>query len=72
LVKLAWDNAYDIAIISSSDADYVPAADFLGEKGKKIIAGGFPPLWKELRQTCWAQIDLGKLKEYFRRDTEQM
>ena len=67
LIKLAWNDAYDVGIIISSDADYVPAANYLGEKGKKIIAAGFPPLGKELRKNCWAQIDLGKLKEEFRR-----
>ncbi len=66
LLKLAWEEAYDIAVIISSDADFAPAAVYLGEKGKKIIAAGFPPLGKTLRQSCWAQIDINSKKEELR------
>jgi len=67
IIKLAWNDAYDVSIIVSSDADFIPAVEFLGERGKKVIAAGFPPLGKELRQSCWAQIDLGTIKSKFRR-----
>ena len=58
MMKLAWENAFDIAVIFSADADYIPVAEYLGEKGKKIVMSAFMPKGKDLRQACWAHIDL--------------
>ena len=38
VVALAYENAYDIAIIVSGDEDYVPAIEIVQQKGKIIIA----------------------------------
>jgi uncharacterized LabA/DUF88 family protein len=39
MIMLAWVDSYDIAILVSSDSDFVPVASFLQTKVKKIIHG---------------------------------
>ena len=38
VVALAYENAYDIAIIVSGDEDYVPAIEIVQQKGKIVMA----------------------------------
>jgi uncharacterized LabA/DUF88 family protein len=66
MVMLAWVDSYDIAVLVSSDSDFVPVASFLQTKGKKIIHGQLPPRGALLSQKCWGSIDLIKLREKFR------
>jgi len=61
MIKLAWAGAFDIAVLVSSDADFVPAVQFLDSKGFRVIQGGFPPRGIDLARTCWAAIDLAKI-----------
>ena len=61
LLKHAWEDTYDIAVLVSSDADYIPAVEFVQEKGKRVIHAGFPPDGMELRKACWSSVDLGSL-----------
>lgn len=58
LIRLAWEEAYDIAVLASSDADLVPAVEFLNQKGRKVIQAGFPPVGVELATACWASFDV--------------
>ena len=58
MVSLAWEDAFDIGVLVSSDADFVPVAEFLDHKGKRIIQAGFPPQGKELATKCWASFDI--------------
>ncbi len=37
VVALAYENAYDVAIIVSGDEDYVPAIEIVQQKGKIIV-----------------------------------
>lgn len=37
VVALAYENAYDIAIIVSGDEDYVPAIEIVQQKGKIVV-----------------------------------
>lgn len=37
-VALAYENAYDVAILVSGDEDYVPAIDIIQQKGKIAVA----------------------------------
>lgn len=67
MISLAWANAYDIAVLVSSDRDFVPVAEFLQTKGIKVIHGAFPPLGCQLSQKCWASINLAKMKDKYRR-----
>ena len=51
MVKLAWVDNYDVAVLVSSDADFVPVAEFLDTCGIKMIHGAFPPKGCVFRST---------------------
>jgi len=67
MIRLAWEDAYDVAVLASSDADLVPAVEFLDQKGLKVIQAGFPPLGSHLSRACWGTIDVFAIREEFRR-----
>lgn len=58
MIRLAWEGAYDVAVLVSLDADLVPAAQFLDAKGRKVIQARIPPKGEDLRKACWSSIDL--------------
>lgn len=58
LVSLAWQDAFDVAVLISSDQDFVPAAELLQAKGLKVIHAAVPPSGWHLKQKCWGSIDL--------------
>lgn len=69
LIRLAWEEAYDWAVLVSSDTDFVPVAEFLQAKGRKIIHGCFPPYGSDLSCKCWASVNLGVHRSKFERTT---
>ncbi len=60
MIKLAWEGAWDVAILISSDRDFIPVVEFLHNKGLKIINVHFPPQGAELARHCWGSIDLSQ------------
>ncbi|MHB9154879.1 MAG: NYN domain-containing protein [Endomicrobiales bacterium] len=58
MIRLAWENAYDVAVLVSSDRDLIPGVEFLDAKGKKVIHAGFPPIGSELSQSCWGSFSV--------------
>ncbi len=61
LVSRAYDNLYDVAIIVSGDADFVPAIRIAQKKGKKVINAFFPKSSSYiLRNCCNGSINLKK------------
>ena len=67
MIRLAWEGTYDVAVLLSSDADFVPAVEFLRDKNLKIIHGGFPKLGSHLGEECWGQICLPDIMKNFSR-----
>ena len=67
MVRLAWEDAYDIGVVVSSDSDFVPAVEFLDSRGLKMVQAGFPPSGAHLATSCWASFDILRLRERFRR-----
>ena len=67
MIRLAWIDNYDIAVLVSSDRDFVPVAEFLDVRGIKVIHGAFPPRGADLTRHCWGSIDVARLREDFRR-----
>jgi uncharacterized LabA/DUF88 family protein len=63
MIRLAWENAYDLAVLVSSDRDFIPAVKFLDQKGLKVIQAGFPPRGADLAGACWASFDAYSLKD---------
>jgi uncharacterized LabA/DUF88 family protein len=67
MVRLAWADNYEIAVLVSSDRDFIPVAEFLETKGIKVIHGAFPPKGSELTQKCWGSISLPDVRASFER-----
>lgn len=67
MIRLAWEGAYDFAVLSTMDRDLIPAVKFLKQKGMKIIHAGFPPFGTELATACWASFDVYRDREEIRR-----
>jgi uncharacterized LabA/DUF88 family protein len=61
MLSLAWQDAYDVAILVSSDADFVPAVERVQERGIKVVNAAWPGKGHNLKGACWAAFDLGKL-----------
>ncbi len=58
MVSLAWQDAYDIAVLASWDSDFIPVVQTLDQRGLKVVQAGFPPGGDQLRRACWGQIDV--------------
>lgn len=71
MISLAWSDNYDIAVLVSSDRDFVPVAEFLGTRGLKVIHGAFPPKGAQLSGRCWGSIDVRRLRSEFRLEQPQ-
>ncbi len=66
MISLAWIDNYDIAVLVSSDRDFVPIAEFLETKGIKVIHGKFSPQGAQLTARCWGSINLIGQRDNFR------
>jgi uncharacterized LabA/DUF88 family protein len=71
MIRLAWEEAYDIAVLASSDSDLVPAVAFLNEKGRKVVQAGFPPRGVELATACWGSFDVYPKRKEIERPPRQ-
>lgn len=61
MVKLAYNDAYDTAILISTDGDFVPAIKAVKEKGKRVENVGFRPKFSwHLKQKSDSFIQFGK------------
>ena len=67
MIRLAWEDAYDIAVLVSSDSDFVPVVEFLDLRGKKVVQAEFPPVGSHLAKACWASFDLLERRSEFER-----
>ncbi len=67
MIRLAWEGAYDVAILASADSDFVPAVEFLDLRGLRVLQAGFPPHGSHLSRACWATLDLRALYPQFER-----
>ncbi|MBF0334750.1 MAG: hypothetical protein HQL40_14070 [Alphaproteobacteria bacterium] len=54
-------DSFDAAVCASSDADMVPAVEFVHQRGKKVIQAGFPPIGVDLATQCWGAFDVMKI-----------
>lgn len=58
MIRLAWEESYEYAVLATSDQDLVPAVKLLNQKGRKVIQAGFPPLGVDIAGACWASFDV--------------
>ncbi|MEX2230053.1 MAG: NYN domain-containing protein [Dehalococcoidia bacterium] len=68
MIRLAWEDAYDIAVLVSSDRDFIPAVQFLDDRGFKVVQAAFPPKGADLARACWGSFDLFARRGEFARD----
>lgn len=64
LLSLAWENAFDKAVVLSDDADFVSAIEYLRRKGIQVFHASFVRLehGKAVRKVCFAVIDLETIR----------
>lgn len=67
MLQHAWDNTYDMGILLSGDADFIPAVKFLNIRGKKIVHASFTGLGQNLANQCWKQINLANMATRIKR-----
>jgi len=61
MFSLAWEGAYDCAILVSGDSDLIPAVEKIQDKGLKIVNATWKNYGHELAKTCWASFVLEPL-----------
>jgi uncharacterized LabA/DUF88 family protein len=61
LLSLAGENAYDVAILVSSDADHIPAVEWIQARGRKVINATWAHHGYDLKTKCWAEVELDGL-----------
>jgi hypothetical protein len=55
------EGGYDVAILLSSDADHIPAVEWIQGRAKKVINATWANHGFDLKKTCWADMDLDAL-----------
>jgi uncharacterized LabA/DUF88 family protein len=59
LIGMAWEDAYDVAILVSGDADYTGAINKVMSKGRNVEVASFRKnLSKELKETALSKVIL--------------
>lgn len=58
MIRLAWEIAYDLAVLATSDRDLIPAVEFLNMKARKVVHAAFPPKGADLARASWATFDV--------------
>jgi uncharacterized LabA/DUF88 family protein len=61
LVGLAWEGAYDVAILVSADKDFIPAVEHVQSKNFKVINASWRGRGHQLAAVCWASFDIDAL-----------
>jgi uncharacterized LabA/DUF88 family protein len=61
LLSLAWQRAYDIAVLVSGDADYIPAVECVQSQGLKVVNAAWASKGHELRRECWGSFTTNDL-----------
>lgn len=61
LLGLAWDGAYTVAVLVTSDKDFIPAVEFLQSKNVHVINATWHGCGHELAKICWASFELDPL-----------
>lgn len=68
MIRLGISDAYDAAVLATSDADMVPAVTFIQTEGKKIIQAGFPPTGVDLATECWGSFNVMEIVDKITRE----
>jgi uncharacterized LabA/DUF88 family protein len=58
MMRLAWDDAFDVAVLVSADADFIPTVQMLHARGRMVIQASIAPSGRELARACWGSVDM--------------
>jgi len=58
LLSLASEDAYEVAVLLSSDADHIPAVEWVQAHGRKVINATWSNHGFDLATSCWASFEL--------------
>lgn len=61
LLSLAWQRAYDVAVLVSGDSDYIPAVGYVQSQGLKVINAAWAKHGHELQGACWGSFVLDRM-----------
>jgi len=61
LLSLAHQQSYDVALLVSSDADFIPAVEYLQSNGLKVINASWAGYGYDLKGKCWGSFDLDSI-----------
>lgn len=57
MLSLAAQKSYDLAVLVSGDADFVPAVEYLQSIGLKVVNAGWSGDGYDIKKTSWAAIE---------------
>ncbi len=58
MLSLAWEGSFDVALLLSSDRDFIPAVDKLQSKKFKVINATWRGHGNELAKVSWASYEM--------------
>ncbi len=61
LYELSWADALDVAVLVSSDSDFIFPVGGLQGRGVKVVNAAWRGAGQELVRACWAQLDLDEM-----------
>jgi uncharacterized LabA/DUF88 family protein len=67
MFSLAWEGAYEVAVLVSSDADMIPAVERIQDRGPKIINATWQNHGHDLARRCWASFSIDPLVQQLAR-----
>lgn len=63
LMTLAWENSFDVALLVTSDADFIPAVEALQSKNFKVVNATWRGVGHDLATKAWASFEIDPLVE---------
>ena len=63
LLALAWEGVWDVAVLISSDADFIPAVERVQQRGLKVVNAAWRNRGHELQRVCWGSFPIDAIKE---------
>lgn len=58
MMSLAWNGAYDVAVLLTSDRDFIPVTTELQSRGIRVIHAKMGRDGMDLAKTCWTSFDM--------------
>jgi uncharacterized LabA/DUF88 family protein len=63
LLSLAFQKSYDLAVLVTGDADFIPAVDYLQSTGLRVVNAAWAGHGYDLKRACWGSFDLDTIAQ---------